>query len=86
MLQELEGAGWTMVEPPRDGDSESVIARHNGEPVKKGFLMNVIEDTRSTFHSQYRSGRYDLEVKIDFDIGRGRVRVERAEGYDDENE
>jgi len=85
MLNELEGNGWTMVEPPLERDGESVIARFNGEPVKAGFLMDVIEENDSTFHSQYRSGKYNLEVKIDFDIGRGQVRVEEADGYDNEN-
>jgi hypothetical protein len=83
MLGKLEGNGWTMVEPPLERDSESVVARWNGEPVKAGFLMDVIEESQTTFHSLYRSGRYDLEVKIDFEIGRGQVRVEEAEGYDE---
>lgn len=82
MLGKLEGNGWTMVEPPLERDSESVVARWNGEPVKAGFLMDVIEENQTTFHSLYRSGRYDLEVKIDFEIGRGQVRVEEADGYE----
>jgi len=72
-----------MVEPPLERDGESVVARFNGEPVKAGFLMDVIEESETTFHSQYRSGQYDLEVKIDFDIGRGQVKVTEAEGYDE---
>jgi len=83
MLSKLEGNGWTMVEPPLEQDGESVVARFNGEPVKAGFLMDVIEESETTFHSQYRSGQYDLEVKIDFDIGRGQVKVTEAEGYDE---
>ncbi len=83
MLHKLEGNGWTMVEPPLERDGESVVARFNGEPVKAGFLMDVIEESESTFHSQYRSGQYDLEVKIDFEIGRGQVKVTEAEGYDE---
>jgi len=84
MLGKLEGNGWKMVEPPLERDSESVVARFNGEPVKAGFLMDVLEESETTFHAQYRSGKYDLEVKIDFDIGRGQVRVEEAKGYDNE--
>ena len=83
MLSKLEGKGWTMVEPPLERDGESVVARFNGEPVKAGFLIDVIEESETTFHSQYRSGQYDLEVKIDFDIGRGQVKVTEAEGYDE---
>ena len=82
MLGELEGRGWVMVEPPEPMDGESVVARHDGEPIKAGFLMGVLTDTEDTFHSEYRSGRYDLEVKIDFDIGRGQVNVTEAPGYD----
>jgi hypothetical protein len=73
-----------MVEPPKRNDGERVVARFNGKPIKAGFLMDVVEENESTFHSKYRSGQYDLEVKIDFDIGRGRVKVEEAEGYDNE--
>jgi hypothetical protein len=81
MLKELEGSGWTVVEPPLERDGESVIARCNDEKIKAGFLMEVKEETDSLFHAQYRSGCYDLDVKIDFDIGRGLVKVNKAEGY-----
>lgn len=65
-------------------DGESVVARHDGEPIKAGFLMDRVKDTESEVHFKYRSGKYDLDVKIDFDIGRGQVRVEEAEGYGNE--
>lgn len=81
MLGKLSGDGWTMVEPPERHDENSVVARFDGEPVKAGLLLNVIEENESTFHSKYRSGQYDLEVKIDFDIGRGQIKVEEAPGY-----
>lgn len=74
-----------MVEPPLAEDSESVVARHNGEPIKAGFLMERIEDSKSMFHARYRTGQYDLDVKIDFSVGRGQVRVERAEGYNEQS-
>jgi len=81
-LSELVGRGWVMVEPPRDEDGESTVARFDGEPVKSGFLLERIEDTADVIHTKYRSGKYDLEVKVDFDIGRGQVKVEEAEGYE----
>lgn len=81
MLSELAGRGWLMVEPPLDRDGESVVARYNGQPIKAGFLMERVEDSEQCTHLAYRSGRYDLEVKVDFEIGRGQVRVEEAEGY-----
>lgn len=82
MLSELVGRGWVMVEPPLEQDGESTVARLNGEPVKAGFLTERIEDSDDLVHMKYRSGKFDLEVKVDFDIGRGQVRVEEAEGYD----
>jgi len=82
MLGELCGAGWTIVEPPDISDGESVVARYNGEPIKAGFLMERVEDTETMFHARYRSGQYDLEVKVDYEIGRGQVRVTEAEGYE----
>jgi hypothetical protein len=84
MLSKLEGNGWTMVEPPLEQDGESVVARHNGEPIKAGFLTEIVRDNESEFHAKYRSGPFDLEIKIDFDIERGQVRVTRADGYDNQ--
>jgi hypothetical protein len=81
-LETLEGEGWTMVEPPEPNDEGSVVARYDGEPVRAGFMVDTVEDSEDTMHRAYRSGRYDLEVKIDFEIGRGQVKVTRAEGYD----
>jgi hypothetical protein len=80
-LKELCGEGWTLVEPPLPRDSESVVARHHGEPVKAGFLTESVADSKELFHARYRSGQYDLDLKIDFDIGRGQLKVERAPGY-----
>lgn len=71
-----------MVEPPQEHDGESVIARYKGNPIRAGFLIDMLEDTQDSIHALYRSGRYDLEVRVDFDIGRGQVKVTRAEGYD----
>lgn len=82
MLSELVGDGWTRVDPPEASDEDSVVARYKGEPVKAGFLMERVKDSGEEIHFQYRSGQYDLDLKIDFDIGQGQVRVEEAEGYD----
>lgn len=81
MLGKLEGDGWTVVEPPLETDGDSVVARKNGEPIKAGFLMDKLEDSETVFHAVYRSGQYDLEIKIDFEIGRGQVKVVEADGY-----
>jgi hypothetical protein len=82
MLGKLSGKGWTPVRPPSPRDENSVVGRYNGEPIKAGFRTDVIEDTDSVMHTKYRSGQYDLEVKIDFEIGRGQVRVSEAKGYE----
>lgn len=84
MLSKLAGDGWKMVEPPHEQDEQSVIARYNGEPIKAGFMMEE-EDNDGEFYSKFRSGQYDLEIKVDFDVGRGMVRVEKAEGYEYED-
>ena len=82
MLSEIAGQGWKMVEPPLDRDEPSVVARYNGKPVKAGFLIDRLNDSDEEMHVKYRSGRYDLELKIDFTIGRGQVKVEEAPGYE----
>lgn len=82
MLSELSGTGWTMAEPPLERDSESVVARVNGHPIKAGFLIDRIEESDNEFHVKYRTGKYNLEVKVDFVAARGQIKVEEAEGYD----
>jgi len=84
MLSELSGNGWTVIEPPAPTDEASVVGRYDGEPIKAGVRIETVTDTDSEMHYKYRSGKYDLDVKIDFDIGRGQVRVERADGYEDQ--
>lgn len=81
-LSDLVGRGWVSVEPPLQRDEDSVVARHNGRPIRAGFLMERVADNEHEAHFKYRSGRYDLEVKIDFEIARGQARVQEAEGYD----
>lgn len=83
MLSELSGEGWKSVRPPMPDDDMSVIGRYDGEPIKAGFQIEMIEDSDNFIHTKHRSGQYDLEVKVDFEIGRGQVRVERAEGYNE---
>ena len=82
MLSELAGSGWRMAEPPHPVDSESVVARVEGEPIKAGFLTERVEDNEEMLHVKYRTGQYDLEVKVDFLSGNGSIRVEEAEGYE----
>lgn len=80
-LKELCGDGWIMVEPPVASDGENVVARYKGEQIKVGFLIESITDTHDEFHAKYRSGQYNVEVKVQFDVGRGMVRVTEADGY-----
>jgi len=86
-LKELAGRGWIQAEPPRFDDEESVVALVNGEPVRAGFerTESPLEDTPSRIHRAFRSGRYDLEVRLETtsDMAmEGFVRVERADGYE----
>ena len=81
-LGELCGDGWVLVEPPMEHDSQHVVARYNGKAVKAGLLIDIIEDLRDVFHACYRTGCYDLDVRIHFDIGRGEIRVNKVSSYD----
>lgn len=81
MLSKLVGRGWTIAEPPLKRDGESVVARVNGNPIKAGFLIERLSDDEDQFHVKYRTGKYNLEVNVDFIAGHGRIRVEEAEGY-----
>jgi len=87
-LAQLSGEGWTFVEPPARLDDETVLGRYEGEPIKGGVLVEKIADEPDLIHSLYRTGPYDVEVKVDFGIGRGQVKIEQAEGYNygDEDE
>jgi len=85
VLSEMMGSGWLMVEPPEEQDEPSVIARYKGKPIKAGFMKGIVQDNESVFHAVYRSGYYDIEAKIDFDIGRGQLKVTRADGYNYED-
>ena len=82
-LNQLNGSGWTDVQPPKLDDGNSVIARFNGEPIKAGFKVETLEESDSVIHEKFRTGCYDLEVKL-FQGARqvsGQVKVEEADGY-----
>lgn len=81
MLQNLAGSGWVLVDPPLDRDDPNVVARYKGEPIKAGFTMEE-EEGDGELYFKFRSGQYDLELKVDFDVGHGQVRVQEADGYD----
>ena len=81
-LAELCGEGWKFVTMPEATDEASVIARYGGEPIRAGVRTETVTDTQSEMHLRYRTGQYDLDIKIDFDIGRGQAKVERADGYE----
>jgi len=81
VLGDLDGEGWVVVDPPEDSDTHTVVGRYADEPIRAGVLTDKVEDDHDVIHYRYRTGCYDLDVKVDFDIGRGMVRVERAEGY-----
>jgi hypothetical protein len=84
MIDNLTGNGWATVEPPEPNDEPSVIARYKGEPIKGGVLMETIEDSPDLIHSRYRTGPYNIDVKVDFEIGRGQARIEKVDSYVDE--
>lgn len=82
MLSELSDSGWRAAEPPSMRDEDSVVARVEGEPIKAGFLTEKLRDDDEMLHVKYRTGQYDLELKLDLVSGHGQIRVEEAEGYE----
>jgi len=80
-IKELCGRGWLVVDPPEPEDGNSVVARHGGEPIKAGLLTERVVDEEDELQFRYRTGRYNLDVKIDFLVGRGQIKVEEADGY-----
>lgn len=86
-LKELAGRGWIRAEPPEMGADESVVAVVDGTEIKAGFERknSPIVDSPERIHRIFRSGQYDLEVKLETagDMAfEGFVKVERAEGYE----
>lgn len=81
MLNKLEGKGWTLVQPPDDYDEPSVVARYNGEPIRAGFTMEEREGDNEMYF-KFRSGQYDVELKVDFEVAHGQIKVTKAEGYE----
>jgi len=83
ILQDLCKKGWVAVNPPTDADEVSVICRYNGDPIKAGFESERIEDSSERLHTKYRTGMYDVELKIESTGGSalGQLHVERADGY-----
>lgn len=84
MIDKLTGNGWAFVEPPEQTDEASVLARYQGEPIKGGVLIEQIEDEPYLIHSRYRTGPYNVEIKVDFEIGRGQARIEKVDSYESE--
>ena len=77
----LCGEGWVAADPPLQRDDGSVVARCNGHPIKAGFRTETVEDSDEEFHVIYRTGVYDVELRLDFLTGETAIKVERAEGY-----
>lgn len=81
MLKDLAGRGWIVVDPPLDRDEQSVVARYQGHPIRAGFTMEENGGDEQVY-AKFRSGKYNLELKVDFLAGHGQLRVQEADGYD----
>lgn len=85
-LKQLAGRGWIRAEPPSIDAKESVVAVVDGTEIKAGFERkdSPIVDSPQRIHRLFRSGQYDLEVRLETtsDMAmEGFVKVERADGY-----
>lgn len=80
MLDDLTGRGWVAVDPPLEEDEASVVARYRGQPVRAGFTIEEQDGDDETYF-KFRTGKYDLELKVDFLSGHAQMKVEEADGY-----
>lgn len=91
-LKALEGKGWVKAEPPGLESEPSVIAEVDGEEIKAGFERkdSPIEESKTCIHRKFRTGCYDVEVKITSGDGEvvmeGYIKVDRAEGYEQDSD
>jgi len=87
-LKELAGRGWIPAEPPMIDHEPSVVAMVDGQPIRAGFERknSPIVNTRTEIHRKFRTGQYDLDVRIETPDGEivaaGYIKVERADGYE----
>lgn len=91
VLKELEGLGWQPLDPSTDEQELSekrVIGNYKGEPITVGFRIEEVEfEQGECLHEVYRTGRYDVHLKIETlgeGLAQGQVKVEEADGYDRE--
>lgn len=87
-LSELAGRGWLEAEPPDITSGMQVMAVVDGVDVKVGFERkdSPIVDTPNMIHRRFRSGRFDVDIRVETGDGvlatGGKVRVTEADGYD----
>lgn len=87
VLGEIAGDGWVEADPPPLDADESVVALVDGETVKMGTTATTIREDRSCVHRRFRTGPYDVDVKIESADGEialgGYVKVEHVDDYDE---
>jgi hypothetical protein len=88
-LQELCGKGWEPLDPSTNEQELSdkrVIGNYKGETITVGFrIEEVAYEEGELLHEVYRTGQYDVHLKIESlsqDMAEGQIKVERADGYD----
>lgn len=87
VLNEIAGDGWVEADPPSLDADSSVVAVVDGEPVKMGTTATTIREDKSCVHRRFRTGPYDVDVKIESADGQialaGHVKVEYVDDYNE---
>lgn len=87
-LKKLSGRGWLRAEPPSLSAEDNVIAVVSGTEIRAApeFEMkeSPVVDTPSEIHRRFRSGMFDLDIRLQTTsdmVTEGFIKVERADGY-----
>lgn len=89
VLKQLAGRGWQRLDPTteeQEMSDERIIGNYKGQPITVGFQIEEVDfEQGEHLHEIYRTGRYDVHLKIETlggSMAQGQVKVEEADGYD----
>jgi len=89
VLKQLDGKGWQPLDPTSESQEVSekrVIGNYKGQPVTVGFRIEEVDyEQDERLHEIYRTGRYNVHLKIESlggGLAQGQIKVEQADGYE----